>query len=184
MNRGQLQNSLAMTVTLIMGSMLFATLFLGYAVYRSSAIMWPPLGIQKVSLFLPLLSTLIIVVSSWFMNQSKVKVLSGDVGKALSANNMTLAFGVLFMIIQGYFWYDLKSTGIFLTTSGIFGSILYGFTWIHAFHVVFGLMALIYLRFALKQNGPQVLQVTVNVEKFWHFLGVVWLIMFITIFVL
>ena len=184
MNRGQLQNSLAMTVTLIMGSMLFATLFLGYAVYRSSAIMWPPLGIQKVSLFLPLLSTLIIVISSWFMNQSKVNVVSGDVGKALTANNKTLASGILFMIIQGYFWYHLKSTGIFLTTSGIFGSILYGFTWIHAFHVVFGLLALIYLRFALKRNGPQVLQATVNVEKFWHFLGVVWLIMFITIFVL
>jgi cytochrome c oxidase subunit 3 len=184
MNRNQLQNNLAMTVTLIMGSMLFATLFLGYAVYRSSAIMWPPLGIQKVSLLLPFLSTLVILASSWFMYQGRLNLEKGNLTKSMEDVNLTLGLGGIFMVLQCYLWFYLKSTGIFLTTSGIFGSILYGFTWIHAFHMIFGILSLVYLRFAIKRNNSNILQTTVNVEKFWHFLGVVWIVMFLTIFVL
>jgi cytochrome c oxidase subunit 3 len=184
MNRSQLQNNLAMTVTLIMGSMLFATLFLGYAVYRSSALMWPPLGIQKVSIFLPLLSTIVIMASSWFMYKSRSSLEKGLGTRAQRDVNWTLLLGVVFMLTQCALWYHLKSTGIYLTTSGIFGSVLYGFTWIHAFHMVFGIVAILYLKVALKKNGAQILQTTTNIEKFWHFLGVVWLIMFLTIFVI
>jgi len=78
----------------------------------------------------------------------------------------------------------MKSTGVYVETSGIFGSVIYGFTWIHAVHMVLGLCALLYLKIVLKPNTVNVLQKTVNVEKFWHFLGVIWIIMFLTLFVL
>ena len=184
MKKTDLQNNLAMTITLVMGSMLFTTLFMGYAVYRTSATMWPPLGIPKVSLTIPLFSTLAILVSSWFIYKVRTSVAAVKFEKAHFSLNLTLTLGCVFLLLQSYLWFHMKSHGVFLGTSGIFGSVLYGFTWIHAVHVVMGVASLIYLKFVLKPSGTNVLQKTINVEKFWHFLGVVWIIMFLTIFVL
>jgi cytochrome c oxidase subunit 3 len=184
MKKTELQSNLAMTITLVMGSMLFVTLFMGYAIYRTSAAVWPPLGIPKVSLSIPFISTLMIVLSSYFAYLVKMNVLKNSIQKADRYLNYTLGLGFGFLITQSYLWLYLKQTGVFLGSSGIFGSILYGFTWIHAIHVVLGVLSLVYLKFAFKNSKGNVSQKTINVEKFWHFLGVVWVIMFLTIFVL
>lgn len=184
MRRSDLQNNLAMTMVLLSGAMLFTTLFMGYAIYRTSAAVWPPLGIPKVALTVPLLSTLVIILSSWFAYQVKVQVKAVNIEKAHFNLNLTLILGVAFLITQSYLWFHMQNTGVFIGTSGIFGSVLYGFTWIHAFHMVAGLICLSYLKFVLKPGHERNLQRTINVEKFWHFLGVIWIIMFLTLFVL
>jgi cytochrome c oxidase subunit 3 len=179
-----LQNNLAMTVTLLSGSMLFTTLFMGYAVYRTSADVWPPMGIPRISLVVPFLSTLIIMISSWFAYQVKMSVKASNLEKAHSHLNVTMFFGFGFLVAQSYLWFHMKQTGVFVATSGIFGSVIYGFTWIHAIHMILGLGSLFYLKVALKPGQPNLLQKAINVEKFWHFLGVIWIIMFLTLFVL
>lgn len=184
MKKTDLQNNLAMTVTLLSGSMLFVTLFMGYAVYRTSADAWPPMGIPRISLAIPFLSTLIIVLSSWFIYQVKMSVKADQLEKAHSHLNVTLILGFGFIVSQSYLWFHMKQSGVFIATSGIFGSVLYGFTWIHAIHMVLGLGSLLYLKVALKPEKLNLLQKSINVEKFWHFLGVIWVIMFLTLFVL
>jgi cytochrome c oxidase subunit 3 len=179
-----LQNNLAMMVTLLSGSMLFATLLMGYAVYRTSATYWPPLGIPKISLLVPLISTFVIALSSWFIYQVRIHVKTGLIDKAIVHLNLTLALGVSFLLVQSYLWYHMKTTGVFVATSGIFGSVIYGFTWIHAVHMLFGLGGLVYLKLVLRPGTVNILQKTINVEKFWHFLGVIWIIIFLTLFVL
>ena len=69
-------------IVLLSGTMLFATLFMGYAIYRTSATYWPPLGIPKIGLLIPFLSTVIIVVSSWFAYQVKSHMKVGNLDKA------------------------------------------------------------------------------------------------------
>ena len=184
MKKTDLQNNLAMMIVLLSGAMLFATLFMGYAVYRTSATTWPPLGIPKVGLLIPFLSTLVILVSSWFAYQVKAHVKLGEIKKAHFHLNSTMVFGFFFLLVQSYLWFHMKSSGVFVGTSGIFGSVLYGFTWIHAIHMVLGLGALTYLKIVLREGNTNNLQRTINVEKFWHFLGVIWIIMFLTLFVL
>ena len=184
MKKTDLQNNLAMTVTLLSGSMLFTTLFMGYAVYRTSADVWPPMGIPRISLVIPFLSTLIIVLSSWFAYQVKMSVRIDQLEKAHSHLNTTLLLGFGFILSQGYLWFHMKQSGVFVATSGIFGSVIYGFTWIHSVHMILGLASLVYLKVALRPGKPNLLQKTINVEKFWHFLGVIWIIMFLTLFVL
>ena len=170
-----------MTMVLISGTMLFATLLMGYAVYRTSATDWPPVGTTPVGLGYPLLSSLTIFLSSWFMRLVKKDV--ADIKKSKMNLDATLVLGFLFLGIQTLFWNELNSSGL-LVGSGIFSSILYGYTWIHAVHVVMGLMSLVWLRFVLKPTTRNLEVKILNVEKFWHFLGVIWLIMFITLFVL
>ena len=58
------EHKLAMTVALISWSMLFATLLLGYFVYRFSQTVWPPLGVSSVPLLWPNLSLISVLASS------------------------------------------------------------------------------------------------------------------------
>jgi cytochrome c oxidase subunit 3 len=59
------QNSVAMTVTLISFGMLFATMFLGFFLVRFNTAVWPPIEIQGMPQVLPLLSTLVMGLSSF-----------------------------------------------------------------------------------------------------------------------
>lgn len=171
-------SSVAMIVTLVSFAMLFATLMMGFAMFRITAPVWPPAGMVKPSLLLPSLSTFCIFLSSmsfiWFE-----KNIADKRGLIL-----TIVLGLGFMLIQTLLWHSLKSQGIFVS-SGIFPSIIYAFTWIHAAHIVVALGLLFWLYFsALKEVSPKSQLQAANVGKFWHFLGIVWFIMFVTIFVL
>lgn len=181
--RHEMQHNLAMTVVLIMMSMLFATLFMGYAIYRTSADMWPPMGIQKVSLLLPSISTLMIFISSCFLYQAKKLIKMNDLKNAKSHVNYTLLFGWGFMMTQGFLWYHLKATGLYVS-SGIYASTFYAFTWIHAVHMVAGIITLMYLKKVLKPETQNLMQKAINVEKFWYSLEIIWIIMFVTLFVI
>jgi len=181
MKRAEMQNDLAMTVGLVSASMLFVTLLMGYGIYRSSAPAWPPAGFNPVSLLWPVISTLIIFVSSWFCHQVVIALRANNFASAHKHLNITIALGVGFMCSQLTLWADLKQTGLFVS-SGIYSSILYGFTWIHAAHVIGGLLTLIYLKMVMKPATRLVQQKARNVEKFWHFLGLVWAVMFIVLF--
>ena len=174
----EIVSSVGMIVALVSFAMLFATLMMGFAMFRFTASVWPPAGMTKPSLFLPTLSTICIFLSSisyvWFEKNIANK-------KGLK---LTIALGLGFMIMQSLLWNQLKSQGIFVS-SGIFPSIIYAFTWIHAAHIVAALGLLIWLLFfALNDLNTKALLRVSSVGKFWHFLGIVWLIMFLTIFVL
>jgi cytochrome c oxidase subunit 3 len=170
-------SSISMIVTLISFAMLFATLMMGFAIYRITSPVWPPQGMMRPSLIIPSLSTLSIFLSSlafisFEKNPKKHKGLF-----------LTMALGLMFMMFQFIFWNSLKAQGI-LASSGIFGSIIYAFTWIHAAHIVVALLLLGWLIFKVRTTEASLENTISNIGKFWHFLGIVWAIMFLTIFVL
>ena len=174
-------STVAMIVTLVSFGMLFLTLMMGFAMFRFTASVWPPAGMEKPTLFIPALSTIIIFLSSFAYMQFERELESGFASKKYLL--VTLLLGSLFMVSQFVFWNDLSSKGIFVS-SGIFASILYSFTWIHAAHIVAGLSLLVWLKLKLDKEDKKISIHASNVGKFWHFLGIVWLIMFVTIFVL
>lgn len=169
-------SSVTMAVVLVSFGMLFLTLMMGFALFRFTAPVWPPAGMEKPSLYLPALSTFLIALSSLSFVQFEKDIKNK---KFLTA---TLVLGLGFMFLQILFWQGLKAKGIFVS-SGIFASILYSFTWIHAAHIIAALALLVWLYADVKDESKAILRVN-NVGKFWHFLGIVWLIMFVTIFVL
>lgn len=176
--RDQYISKISMLITLISFTMMFATLFLGYAIYRITAETWPPMGMVNPSLGLPSLSTFVIALSSisfWRFEKSY------SVGKLdYKWLCLTGVLGVLFLVTQSLLWTSLHSLGLY-ASSGIFGSIIFGFTWIHAAHIFLALALLVWLSFRIKYKKA-ILPTVQNVGKFWHLLGVVWLIMFVTIF--
>lgn len=171
----EFQNSVAMTVTLISFGMMFATLFLGYLLVRFNTPTWPPVEIQGMPKLLPFMSTLVMVLSSltyWRMQMTSQRLWWV----------LTLALGCAFLALQWSLWATLKTTGI-LVGNGMVPSMVYAFTWLHAGHIVLGLFGLLYIGHYLWRGQADRIKV-INVGKFWHFLGVVWLVMYLTLFVL
>jgi cytochrome c oxidase subunit III len=180
--RAELQGNLAMTVTLVSAAMLFITLFMGYAVFRSNAPFWPPLNIDKVPTTWPWVSTLIIALSSISCAKCRSFSEQGKWKMARWYSLITLSLALSFMLSQWLLWRSLNHSGI-LVSSGVFASILYGFTWIHAAHVVLGVAGLAYMSWLLKAERQENVFKIINVEKFWHFLGIVWFFMFLGLFI-
>jgi cytochrome c oxidase subunit 3 len=174
-------SSIAMIVTLVSFGMLFLTLMMSFALFRFTAPVWPPAGMVRPSLLLPTISTVIIALSSIFYMNFEKNIFKGMADKRNLT--VTLVLGFAFMVSQFLFWNELKSHGI-LVSSGIFPSIMYAFTWIHAAHIVAGLGLLMWLYGTLQTPDSMTAVKVSNIGKFWHFLGIVWLIMFVTIFVL
>ena len=174
-----IQSSVAMTVTLCSFAMLFATMFLGYFLVRSSVNVWPPVEIQGMPQGLPFLSTVAIVLSSvsyyFFENKTVARKLNFV---------LTIVLGISFLISQCLLWNSLKESGI-LISDGMVPSMVYAFTWLHAAHIAAAVLLLVWLGFYVfvRTEKLSVLKVK-NVGKFWHFLGVVWILMYLLIFVL
>jgi cytochrome c oxidase subunit III len=177
------QSSVAMTVALISWGMLFATMFLGYFLVRFNAPVWPPVEIQDLPQLLPFLSTLIMGLSSLTYHR-----LENTAPVSLAKRKVywlgTIVLGILFLLLQWKLWGDLKVSGI-LVSDGMVPSMVYAFTWLHAAHIVLGLCALLWPGYYLFLKPTGLTKITLlNVGKFWHFLGVVWLLMYLMIFVL
>ena len=174
-----LKNSVAMTVTLISFGMLFASLFLGYFLVRFNSPVWPPVEIQGMPQLLPFLSTLAMALSSY--TYYKFEKTEGQRKKWWTA---TVFLGVLFLVLQWNLWGALKASGI-LVTNGMAPSMVYAFSWLHAGHIVCGLGLVLWLGFYVFRRPLGLTEIKLlNVGKFWHFLGVIWLLMYLMMFVL
>jgi cytochrome c oxidase subunit 3 len=178
-------SNLATTVALISWAMLFTTLFMGYAIYRFQAEVWPPLGVEKLSLATSIPSTIIVFLSSITFIMAQRAYQRKKLRSFKYFLGVTLMLGVLFLAAQFNLWKQLKLSGLYVS-SGIFASIIHGFTWIHAGHMVLGLAFLLYLSpLAFKSACFERFDHRINnIGKFWHFLGIIWLLMFLLLFVL
>ncbi len=176
-------SSIGMIVLLISFTMLFATLLLGYIVFRMTSEVWPPMGIQRISLVLPTISTIVIALSSYtyFMFEKAYK--SKDLKMAKLNFALTFLAGLGFMATQFTLWQSMKNQGLYVT-GGIFPSMFYALTWVHAAHIVMAILALALMIPSLVKGYSESKELwTENIGKFWHFLGIVWFVMYIIMFV-
>jgi cytochrome c oxidase subunit 3 len=157
--------------------MMFAAVFFVYAVLRLRMPAWPPYGADPLPLGLPGLNTVLIALSSGALHCA----LQSLRGERLTAYRgwmlITIALGIAFMALQTVVWLDLWESGLQLT-SGVYGSIFYTLTAFHALHVVVGLGLLGWFATLPRRASVMV------AAMFWHFVGTVWLIMFLTVYVL
>jgi len=181
--RLEISSSVAMTIGLVSFSMLFATLMLGYFSYLFTADIWPPMGMERVSLGLPTISTVLILMSSLAYYTFESNFIAID-KKAKIYFYVTSILGLTFMGCQSLLWYSLKEHGVFVGSS-VFASMIYAFTWIHAAHVLGGLIALVCLipTFSGKRTRAKSLLWVKNIGLYWHFLGIVWVMIYFSLFV-
>jgi cytochrome c oxidase subunit 3 len=163
--------------------MMFGALFFTYGGIRARAVAWPPEGLPAIPLYWPAINTVIIFLSSLTLQASIWTIRKADYVKTNLALWTTLILGVVFLALQFKVWGDLQVMGL-LPSSGFYGSVFYGLTWIHAAHVLVGLLALLWLCvFALKGQYSAARHITLRLwTMYWHFVGVIWAMVFVTVY--
>jgi cytochrome c oxidase subunit 3 len=174
---------LAVKLAILSEVMLFGALFAAYFVIRGESSGWPPLGrVERPELLLPGLNSILLVSSSATMQWAVRAARGGDRSRILRWLGLTLLLGGVFLLIQGY---EFSSNGFGLD-AGVFGSTFYILTGFHGAHVLAGLILM-----AIVANRARRGLVTAEhhtalegTSYYWHFVDVVWLLLFSTLYVL
>jgi len=174
--------TLGMTVLLASLSMLFAASLVGYLVIRARAEAWPPPDAPGLPVGL-WISTILIVVSSGTIHGALHSVKRDRFGALVGLLMITTLVGVCFLVSQVANWAWLIAvtsqvqTGLYLFT-------FYLLTGLHAAHVIGGLILLaVVTARAFRGCYSSGFHAGVTyTAMYWHFLDVVWLVMFVAMF--
>jgi cytochrome c oxidase subunit 3 len=162
-------------------SVIFLAFFSGYAILKTSALNWLPPGVDGLEWRTPLVNTAVLLSSSGtimlaehFKAREKLWLFRGFW-------LLTMAMGGYFLVGQAVEWSGLA----FGLSSGTFGGTFYLLTGFHGLHVATGilLMAIMLIKSFIPGNyagGEQGVQAT---SLFWHFVDVIWIILFLLLYV-
>ena len=164
--------------------MLFLSSLTGFFFVRGTSEIWPPEGTPHLPAGL-WVSTFVILISSVTMQFAVAGVRQGRLQHLKNGLAATFALGLIFLIAQIMNWTSLVGQGLAPQTQNIFGFLFYLLTALHALHVIGGLIPLaITFSKALKAEYSAAYNHPVEfMAMYWHFLGVVWYVMFAVIFV-
>ncbi|MBC2858223.1 cytochrome c oxidase subunit 3 [Stappia sp. 28M-7] len=163
-----------------------ASLFTGeaaqYARVEATGGVWPPEGIETFDPWhLPLLNTLILLTSGTTVTWAHHAVVHNDREGLKWGLTLTVVLGVLFTICQVYEY----SHAAFAFSGSIYGATFFMATGFHGFHVFVGTVFLLVclIRASMGQFTPQKHFGFEAAAWYWHFVDVVWLFLFVTIYV-
>ncbi len=151
---------------------------------------WPPKGIEVLDPWqLPLLNTVILLLSGTTVTWSHHALQVGDRKGAKMGLAITVALGILFTAVQVYEYQHILHEHLFFNdaamNSGLYGSIFFMATGFHGFHVLLGtiFLAVCLLRLMAGQMTPQKHFGFEAAAWYWHFVDVVWLFLFAFVYV-
>lgn len=159
---------------------LFAYLIFSYAYLGSQSVGdWPPDGPPALKLAVP--ATLLLVGSSFVLEWGKRAGRAGKLAQSRWAAGITLLMGTAFAALEFKEWTN-KPFGL---SSDSYGSIYFLLTGTHLAHVVIGLigLAVMFLWGVAGKIGAGHEQHRALVTLYWHFVDVVWLFVFVTVYV-
>ncbi len=159
--------------------MLFIALLASYAILRVQAGSWMSNNMSALSMALGWLNTGMLLLSSisYFMVSRSTKKRNKAIIQRFL--NTTITIGFIFLILQLTLWYTLNQDG-YSIISHIEGSVFYMLSGLHGLHIVGGIIALFWLNYKIN-NLVNYLQQVKLVGMFWHFLTVIWVVIFITV---
>jgi cytochrome c oxidase subunit 3 len=167
--------------------MFFAGLFGVYFNVRSSTPVWPPEGIDFIEPFpLTAVGTVLLVLSSFTIQWAIWRIRKGDRTGLIRGLAITLLLGVVFLGIQMYEYYHFVTAYNFGIDSGAYGTLFYTLTGFHGAHVFGGIVGIsvILLRALQGQFSARHHIAVEAVSAYWHFVDVVWIALFVTIYLL
>ena len=143
--------------------------------------LWPPKGIEALNPWeVPLLNTILLLSSGASVTWAHHSIIGGDIKSCIKGLILTLILAVLFTLLQGFEYYNAP----FTIADGIYGSCFYFGTGFHGLHVIIGTIFLFVCLIRIKN-----FQFTNSHHAgfefaifYWHFVDVVWLFLFISIY--
>jgi cytochrome c oxidase subunit 3 len=168
-------------IFLLSESVIFLALFAGYAIYKTSSPLWLPPGVEGLEVAGPLRFTVVLVSSSGVIALAERALHRGRLGEFRAWWLLTMAMGMVFLVGQGLEWAALP----FGLGDGVYGASFYLLTGFHGLHVLTGvlLMGLMLARSFRPGNYDGGSVGVTAVSLFWHFVDVIWVVLFALIYV-
>jgi cytochrome c oxidase subunit 3 len=163
-----------------------ASLYSGEAIQASRVAFtgghWPPQGTEVLDPWhLPLYNTVILLLSGTTVTWAHHALLHNDRKGIIYGLTLTVALGALFSFVQGYEYAHAP----FAFSESIYGATFFMATGFHGFHVLVGTIFLLVCLFraAAGHFTPQQHFGFEAAAWYWHFVDVVWLFLFFSIYI-
>jgi cytochrome c oxidase subunit 3 len=154
--------------------MLFASFTSAYLVRRAEG-NWLEFTVPAIFGY----STVVLVLSSLTMQWAYVAAKKDNFNALRIAISVTFALGMVFLYMQFQGWVELVQNNVYFVGNPA-GSFIYVFTGMHAFHLISGLIVLVFAlvaAFRLRIHAKSLEQVQVA-STYWHFLDVLWIYLY------
>jgi cytochrome c oxidase subunit 3 len=183
---GVTNQTLGMWLFLTSEMMLFGSLFSSYALLRSGAMSWPDQS-SIVNVRLASIDTIVLIGSSVTILRGAVALRVGKVAAFRRLMAITALLGIVFLAIKFFEYRGELAAGLRPSTSNFLG-LYFVMTFVHAVHVSGGVLVNLFLcgpGASMSRLDPA--RFTGRVEAaalFWNFIDVIWLLMFVTLYLL
>ncbi len=158
----------------------FTTLFFARIIVPQES--WPPPG-YELPVYLAFLNTAILVTSSFSMHWALTSIKRNHRAGLIAGLTLTFLLGSTFLLIQIREYTRLG----FAPSDSAFASTFFGLTGLHGAHVFVGLNLLLYalIRSIRGHYGPKAHD-HLGVEIpgiYWHFVDVMWIVVYVTVYI-
>lgn len=164
--------------------MFFAGLFAMYFVSRANGQgeSWDA-GAAHLNVPYALMVTVVLVASSFTAQAGVFAAERGDVFALRRWYAISALMGTVFLLGQAYEYTHLVQHGLTIQSS-VYGSVFYITTGFHAAHVLAGVLAfvVVLIRISKAKFTPAQATAAMVVSYYWHFVDVVWIGLFATIY--
>lgn len=171
---------------LISESVIFLGLFVAFSIYKVTMPAWPPEGTPELELLVPGINTIILISSSFVMHKGQSAIKKNDVSGLRTWFAATAAMGAIFLCGQLYEYNHLGEEGFRLTTN-LFTSAFFVLTGFHGLHVTVGLLLILAVLWRAQKSNHYSSEEHFGVEAaelYWHFVDVVWIVLFVLVYLL
>jgi cytochrome c oxidase subunit 3 len=164
------------TVFLLSESIVFISFFMTYIALRLTTNPWLPPGVPSLEVKQPAINTLVLVSSSFVIYFAERALKGNKLAKFRLLWLTTSAMGTYFLVGQAIEWSHLS----FGLTTGLFGATFYLLTGFHGLHVLVGILLqlIMLVRSFIRGNYNSGHFGVSATSLFWHFVDVIWLILF------
>src|SRR5579863_9754610 len=177
------RGKVGMACLIIAESAIFTIFVVAYLYYLGKSVSGPT---PRDVLETPIFYTICLLSSSLTIHFAARLLERGRRSAFLSMWLLTIVLGGLFLYGTGQEWHRLIYEHGLTISTNLFGTTYYSLVGLHAFHVTAGLIMLsVVLFFGLAGRVGAERSARVNVlSLYWHFVDVVWVIVFTIVYVL
>ena len=177
---------LGMWLFLAGDAMSFGCLIVGYGILRHASKNWP-VPSQVLGINLTAFMTFLLIVSSVWMVTALSAIQKGDKARFQKFLGLTILGGALFLGCQAYEWTHLiterlPELGLSFTTS-LFATTFFVLTGFHGMHVTGGVIYNTCVLAAVSR-GHYVAKHVEIAGLYWHFVDLVWILIFTFVYLL
>jgi cytochrome c oxidase subunit 3 len=183
---------LGIVLFIVSEAVMFGAFFAQYFYNRILSDQWPnpiglPPGFERVPAFpLPVLLTVLLVASGFTAHNAQTAIRKDDRDAFQGWLIVTILLGAGFLGGQAYEYTNLIVSEHFSITSGIYGSVFYSLTGLHGLHVTVGVLVLsgVLIRAFMGHFSSRSHFGVEGTVLYWHFVDVVWLALYATLYAL